>query len=276
MPAGNSVQHRFQPSDFAVIRLEDKSEIADLKADLVACYKPVNSEEIFAIERIALYRFMILRGARLEAGLFTTALDMALDRYDGYNYTPMHHDLAGDGDIEITRGQNRNYALAEGFRRMVKDSDAWNVLLRYQQQAERQYRRAVEDFERIRKLRPELPNEPGLQPQPEQPEDYALLSEVNSRLPDRPADGKGGTGFQPVQTNSTPTTQGGTGASACADNSTPSEAQPPSLPQPSEIPDSANPAAPAPSPSPQRNARAANKKSSSRTAAREDPRSSSP
>jgi hypothetical protein len=27
----------------------------------------------------------------------------------------MSQELAGDGDIEITRAQNRNYCLAEGF-----------------------------------------------------------------------------------------------------------------------------------------------------------------
>jgi hypothetical protein len=65
--------------------------------------------------------------------------------------------LAGDGDIEITRVQNRNYALGEGFRRCV-----------YLAQAERHDRRAVEEFERPKALRPELPNEANFDPNPNQ------------------------------------------------------------------------------------------------------------
>ncbi len=68
--------------------------------------------------------------------------------------------LAGDGDIEITRAQNRNWLLGEGFRRCVHQSNSWSLLIRYQAQAERHYRRAVEEFERLKALRPELPNEP--------------------------------------------------------------------------------------------------------------------
>ena len=75
----------------------------------------------------------------------------------------------GDGDLEITRGQNRGYALAEGFHRMTskKSSNTWLLFLRYQAQTERLYRRALEDFERLKALRHELPNEPILEAQPE-------------------------------------------------------------------------------------------------------------
>src|SRR6185295_13966445 len=72
----------------------------------------------------------------------------------------MSQELAGDGDIEITRAQNRNFALGEGFHRMARQSNSWSLFLRYQAQAERHYRRAVEEFERLKALRPELPNEP--------------------------------------------------------------------------------------------------------------------
>jgi hypothetical protein len=74
-------------------------------------------------------------------------------------------------DIEITRAQNRNYALAEGFHRMARQPDnTWSLFLRYQAQAERHYRRAVEEFDRLKRLRPELPNEPILEVQPEESE----------------------------------------------------------------------------------------------------------
>ena len=65
----------------------------------------------------------------------------------------MNPELVGDGDIEITRAQNRNYLLGEGFRRMVGKSTSWSLFVRYQAQAERHYRRAVDEFERLRRLR---------------------------------------------------------------------------------------------------------------------------
>ena len=82
----------------------------------------------------------------------------------------MSPDLAGDGDIEITRAQNRNYALAEGFHRMARQGTSWSLLLRYQAQAERHYRRAVEEFDRLKPLRAHLPNEAILEVQPEENE----------------------------------------------------------------------------------------------------------
>jgi hypothetical protein len=46
------------------------------------------------------------------------------------------------------------------------------MLLRYQAQADRLYRRAVEDFERLKKLRPESPNEAIYTFEPPPPEPY--------------------------------------------------------------------------------------------------------
>jgi hypothetical protein len=88
----------------------------------------------------------------------------------------MSAQMAGDGDIEITRAQNRNFALSTGFHMNTQKPHTWELFLRYQTQTERQYRRAIEDFERLRVLRPELevlaeleetPNEPNSPPQPE-------------------------------------------------------------------------------------------------------------
>jgi hypothetical protein len=50
--------------------------------------------------------------------------------------------IAGDGDIEVTRAQNRNFLLGDGFHRMARESNSFTLLLRYQAQAERHYRRA--------------------------------------------------------------------------------------------------------------------------------------
>lgn len=79
---------------------------------------------------------------RLEAGLFTTCLNEVLDP-SGQPFFPMSPELVGDGDIQTTREQNRNYALAEGFQRMSKTANTWALFLRYQAQSERLYRRAV-------------------------------------------------------------------------------------------------------------------------------------
>jgi len=164
--ARNARSHGFTASTFAVVRLEDINEVAHLKADLTAVYRPVNSQELFALERMALTQQAMLRAARLESGLFTTCLDAALGGEE-HPFTPMSPDLVGNGDIEITRAQNRNYALADGFHRIVRQANSWSLFLRYQAQAERHYRRAVEEFDRLKSLRAELPNEPiwGIQPQ---------------------------------------------------------------------------------------------------------------
>jgi hypothetical protein len=50
----NSRQHGFTASTLAVVRLEDIDEVAHLRQDAIAVYQPVNSQELFAIERIAL------------------------------------------------------------------------------------------------------------------------------------------------------------------------------------------------------------------------------
>ena len=163
--AQNGRQHGFTASTFAVIRLEDLQEIAHLRADLIAVYRPVNSQELFAIERIALTQQAILRASRLESGLFTTCLAEVMDS-SGTPFFLMPEELTGD--LEITRAQNRNYMLGEGFHRLVKQSNSWSLAIRYQAQAERHYRRAIEEFERLKALRQELPTEPIPDPQSEQ------------------------------------------------------------------------------------------------------------
>src|SRR5437867_290970 len=95
--AQNARSHGFTASTFAVVRLEELNEVADLTADLVALYQPVNSQELFALERVALTQQTLLRAARLEAGLFTSCLDQALDG------GPLNLMTALEGDIEIIR-----------------------------------------------------------------------------------------------------------------------------------------------------------------------------
>src|ERR1017187_4301526 len=134
--AQNARKHGFTASTFAVVRLEDLNEVAHLKDDLLAFYQPVNSQELFALERIALAQHALLRAARLESGLFTTCLNSCYDPF-GEPMVLMNEELAGNGDIEITRAQNRNYLLGEGFHRMAGKSNSWSLCLRYQAQTER-------------------------------------------------------------------------------------------------------------------------------------------
>ena len=161
--AQNAREHGFTTSTFAVVRFEDLHKIEQLRADPIAVYQRVNSQELFAIERIALAQQALLRAARLETGLFTTCLNESLDS-TGNPVILMNAELAGDGDIEITRAQNRNSLLGEGSHRMVSQSNSWSLLIRYQTQAERHYRRAIEELERLKALWHELPNEPILDP----------------------------------------------------------------------------------------------------------------
>ena len=134
--AQNARKHQFTGSTFAVVRLEDLQEIARLRDDLVALYQPVNSQELFALERVALAQHAILRGARLESGFFTACLDASFDN-GGEPIRLMDPTIAGDGDIEVTRAQNRNFLLGDGFHRMARESNGFSLLLRYQAQAER-------------------------------------------------------------------------------------------------------------------------------------------
>ncbi|MGD0497035.1 MAG: hypothetical protein ABSC23_01225 [Bryobacteraceae bacterium] len=189
--AQNARKHGFTASTFAVVRLEDLQEIDHLRHDLVAVYQPVNSQELFAIERMALAQQAILRAARLEAGLFTTCLNQALEPSASATVL-MNKELAGDGDIEIARAQNRNFILGVGFHRMAHQSNSFSLFLRYQAQAERNYRRAMEEFERLKSLRgelpeEELPNEPTTAPQTEQNETLCAAAETNPERPEDPA-----------------------------------------------------------------------------------------
>ena len=181
--AQNARKHGFTASNFAVVRLEDLDAVAHLKADLVDLYRPVNSQELFAIERIALAQQALLRAAALETGLFTTCLNEAIDPR-GDPLVLMSQELTGD--LEVTRAQNRQYCLAEGFHRLARQANTWSLFLRYQAQAERHYRRAVEEFERLRALRPEFPNEPVFEGQPEAGAGTSAPSETNPFPPPEP------------------------------------------------------------------------------------------
>jgi hypothetical protein len=89
-------------------------------------------------------------------------------------------------DNEITQAQNRNYLFAEGFHRLNKYSNSFTLFLRYQAQTERLYRRAIEEFNRLKALRHELPNEPILDTQPEETE-TVNMPQPNPAKPPNPS-----------------------------------------------------------------------------------------
>jgi hypothetical protein len=182
--AQNARKHGFTSSSYNVLKLEPFDGIANLRADLIAHYRPTDAQELFAIERIAIAQAALLRAARLEAGFFADCLIEAVaptdKRLDAI--APMSAEIGGSGDPDLAREQNRNYMLAEGFRRIARESNSWSLLLRYQAQTERNYRRAIESLEALRaEPRPadtDLPNEPIFDPQPEENES-AIPAETN-------------------------------------------------------------------------------------------------
>ena len=116
--------------------VEPSEELARLRDDLIAFYRPVGSEERMAIERMALARQSMLRASRLEASLFANP----------------------PGD--------QLYSVLE--------TEAFKVFLRYQAQSERFYRSAVKELLSLQAERPFLsavPDQPApaRQAQPQAP-----------------------------------------------------------------------------------------------------------
>jgi hypothetical protein len=95
---------------------ESPEELARLRESLIAFYGPINSQERFAVERIAMAQQSVLRAARLETSLFTAQ-------------------------------------SADDLHALLR-LEAFKVLMRYQSQAERLHRRAVQDFLALKAQRP--------------------------------------------------------------------------------------------------------------------------
>ena len=113
--------------------IESPGELVRLREDLIAFYRPVNSQERLAVERIALAQQSILRAARLESSLFS----------------------------DPPRKELHSLLETEGFK----------LFLRYQAQAERSYRRAVDELKSLRAQHPLTP----AAPQPAAPSPQPLL-----------------------------------------------------------------------------------------------------
>jgi hypothetical protein len=151
--AQNSRKHGFTAARFIVINTEESSHLKNLKADLIHTYQPVNSQELAAIERIALAQLSIFRTYQMEAGMITRSLNQALSNYS----TQLDIGLAGTHPDDE---QRQAFFLAEGLHHLSDKPNEFSLILRYQAQAERMYRRAIEEFGRLKSLRNELPNEP--------------------------------------------------------------------------------------------------------------------
>jgi hypothetical protein len=152
----NARKHSFNPDPFAVVRIEDRAAIASLVADAIATYQPINSRERSAVECIALAKHSMLRMYTLEAGFFTNCLDQAMAG-PAEPFILNRSELATG--IEISLEQHRAYWLAFGFNCFTRQSKIAATFLRFQAQAERLHRRAVDDFHRLLKLRGQLPPE---------------------------------------------------------------------------------------------------------------------
>jgi hypothetical protein len=96
---------------------------------------------------MALAQLSILRAARLEAGLFMSCISQALNIPDPILVEMDPNLKAG---IDVAREQNHNFLLAGGFQHIAANSNASSLSLRYAAQAERQYRRAVDEFDRLK------------------------------------------------------------------------------------------------------------------------------
>ena len=145
----NARKHGFAAAAYTVPRLEDVEEIAEIRESVIELYKPTNGQELIAVERIAVTQQSMNRAARLEAGTLTTCLNDVLNLRER-PLMEMDPEMYGGG--EPGKQQVKNYLLAEGFRRSVGASSAMHLCMRYSSQAERLYRRAVQDFERIKSL----------------------------------------------------------------------------------------------------------------------------
>jgi hypothetical protein len=110
--AANGFQQGFAGSTSAAILPRRPSGDPHLRADLLALYRPVNAHGLFAVDRIAHTQQAILCSSRLESALFSTCLAEVLDP-DGNPFFCMPEELTAD--LEITRAQNRDYMLGEGF-----------------------------------------------------------------------------------------------------------------------------------------------------------------
>ncbi len=163
----NSRKHGFVGDEFSVITIEDRDAVLGLRADLIAFHQPINSQELFALERVALAQHSLMRLSALETGLMSVAINKSYDSCGERGHIPTLDDTPGL-DPEYQKVMSRIHCLSSGFHDMNAARPTWSLFLRYQAQAERHYRRALDELTRLQQLRPNFPNEPILEAQPQQ------------------------------------------------------------------------------------------------------------
>jgi len=147
----NARRHGFYADPNAVASPEDAAELARLQEDLIAFHRPLNSQELLVLDKIARAQQAILRAYRLQSAVFAS-LEVP-------SPTPEDGPPAGS-------------TLGDNFLRL--DHKIWSGLLRFQAHADNSYHRAVEELDRLKSIRHLLPpsqrelrNEPAAAPQPQ-------------------------------------------------------------------------------------------------------------
>ena len=110
----NAIKHGLASSRFTVVRVEDPAQLQELRANLLHCYQPVNTQEIEAFDCMARAQLSMRRAAQLEASLFTTSINQAL----ADPRIRMEPDL--EKDMSISVDQNHGFYLAEGIRMFAR------------------------------------------------------------------------------------------------------------------------------------------------------------
>jgi len=145
--------HTFNATAYAAIRIEDPNHVAELRADAIAAYRPQNSQELFACERIAIAQAKLFRCGILDAGFHNSFLNECI-RPDGMPHNLVLSEVARD--VEVRAMQNRALCLTTGLDRLTRESDAFKIYLRYADHCRREYREAREEMRDLVKLRDSL------------------------------------------------------------------------------------------------------------------------
>jgi len=130
----NARRHGFYADPNAVASPEDAAELARLQEDLIAFHRPLNSQELLVLDKIARAQQAILRSYRLESAVFAS-LEVP---------TPTPED-----------GPPAGTTLGDNFLRT--DHKIWSGLLRFQAHADNAFHRAMAELDRLKSIRHLLP-----------------------------------------------------------------------------------------------------------------------
>src|SRR5689334_15733087 len=75
--ARNSYKHGLCAETVTAVGFDDPDALARLREDAIREYQPITSQELQAVDRIAIGQLQMLRAARLEAGMIQHAVGFA-------------------------------------------------------------------------------------------------------------------------------------------------------------------------------------------------------